>query len=135
MTPKGIGELAEMEFMLEASRKGLTVCKPFTHFCKYDFIVDNGKRLLRVQVKSTAIERFREDRKSSQFSIMVSHGSSKKEHYTKDQIDVFAIFIGPLKVWYFIPVHAVNACKISLNPQGKQSKYAVFKENWDMITN
>lgn len=133
MQPKGIGELAEMEFMLEASKRGLSVSKPFTHFSKYDFIVDNGKRLIRVQVKaSSSIDH---SRNYKPYSVICSHGLGSKKKYTKEHIDFFAVYLQPIKTWYFIPVDVVNALKIALNPKSKTSKYALFKENWNLLFN
>ena len=51
--PKLRGEIAEMAFLLKTARLGLCVSKPYGDSYAYDFIVDTGTRLWRVQVKST----------------------------------------------------------------------------------
>jgi hypothetical protein len=52
MDTKELGDLDELAFVLAASSKGLAVSKPFGDCRRYDLIVDSGRRLLRIQVKS-----------------------------------------------------------------------------------
>jgi hypothetical protein len=62
---------------------------------RYDLIVDSGRRLWRVQVKST---RYVGERR---FSI-TARGCTAA--YTEDEIDFLAVYIVPLDFWYVIPV-------------------------------
>src|SRR6266478_8495353 len=48
------GEAAELAFMLKAVSLGFGVAKPWGDSERYDFILDSGTRLWRVQVKSTS---------------------------------------------------------------------------------
>src|ERR1700758_1283858 len=52
LTRKQRGEMAEAAFVAKAASLGLCLSKPWGESSRYDLIVDNGKRLLRVQVKS-----------------------------------------------------------------------------------
>src|SRR5215831_5698564 len=61
------GELAEMAFMHKAASLGFTVTKPYGESEAYDFIVDSGKRLWRVQVKSGS------SRKREGYRVAVRH--------------------------------------------------------------
>ena len=74
---KDIGELSELEFLIRATKEGLIVSRPFGENQRYDFIVDNGKRRFRIQVKST---NFKE---GNHFQITCSHGSKIKKSYNK----------------------------------------------------
>ena len=51
--PKRRGELAELAFMRKAISLGFGVAKPWGDSDRYDFILDSGRRLWRVQVRST----------------------------------------------------------------------------------
>ena len=53
LNSKAKGELGEMIFLHKASSLGFGVAKPFGDNERYDFILDSGERLWRVQVKST----------------------------------------------------------------------------------
>jgi hypothetical protein len=50
---KRTGELAEAAFLFKAQLLGFHLAKPWGDSERYDFIIDNGQRCLRVQVKCT----------------------------------------------------------------------------------
>lgn len=53
-TCKRQGELSELAFVYKAASLGFIVAKPYGDNERYDFVVDSGQRLWRVQVKSTS---------------------------------------------------------------------------------
>jgi PD-(D/E)XK endonuclease len=57
--PKRTGELFEAAFMLKATLMGFLVAKPWGDSELYDFILDNGDRMWRVQLKCTEVVRAR----------------------------------------------------------------------------
>ena len=50
---KRCGERSEAAFLHKASQLGFGIAKPWGDSERYDFILDNGRRLLRVQIKAT----------------------------------------------------------------------------------
>src|SRR5205807_1544095 len=52
VTGKRLGEVAEAAFLAKASDLGFRVAKPWGDSDPYDFIVETGGRLWKVQVKS-----------------------------------------------------------------------------------
>src|SRR5438046_5733933 len=52
--PKRAGEISEAAFVLRAHSLGFLVAKPWGDSEKYDFVLDAGSKLWRVQPKSTA---------------------------------------------------------------------------------
>jgi len=90
------GEWAELQFMASAAQRGFTVCRPWGESAAYDVGVDHGPNFLRTQVKSTThrcgrgywcdFTRFR-----------------KNNHYTLDEVDLFAACVIPVEAWYLIP--------------------------------
>ena len=52
-TRKALGEAAEAAFLAKATSLGFGVAKTWGDSERYDFILDSGKKLWRVQVKST----------------------------------------------------------------------------------
>src|SRR4051812_20677679 len=50
---KRCGERSEAAFLHKASELGFSIAKPWGDSERYDFILDNGSRLLRVQIKAT----------------------------------------------------------------------------------
>src|ERR1700690_23863 len=53
--PKRTGELSEAAFLLKAQSMGFRVAKPWGDSERYDFILDSGGRLWRVQLKCTEV--------------------------------------------------------------------------------
>ena len=79
------GELAELCFLCRATTLGLTVSKPYGDSARYDFVVDAGGGLLRVQVKSVSLMR------RNDYRIAASSGSRLKRGYSAAEID-FRLF-------------------------------------------
>ncbi|MFZ2009665.1 MAG: group I intron-associated PD-(D/E)XK endonuclease, partial [Candidatus Sulfotelmatobacter sp.] len=47
-----------MMFMVKAAQKGFATAKPYGDSRRYDFILDVGQRLWRVQVKSSSAKQY-----------------------------------------------------------------------------
>ena len=123
-TRKKLGEQAEAAFLNKATSLGLSVAKPWGDSERYDLIVRSGRRLWRVQVKST---RYVGERR---FSI-TARGCTAA--YTEEEIDILAVYIVPLDIWYLIPVKAFAPRKcLRFYPEGKNSRgrYEKYREAW-----
>ena len=105
------GELAELRFMTSAAEHGLRVIKPWGDSSRYDFVVEQTGRFLRVQVKSTSIQP-----RKGYFVCPLCRGRQKP--YTSAQIDFLAVYIVPADTWYVIPIKVLSRAKtgISLCP-------------------
>jgi len=105
--PKRTGELSEAAFLLKAQSMGFQVAKPWGDSERYDFILDSGGRLWRVQLKCTEVLHGRG------YEIQPIYGvyGKGKAGYTADEIDALVVHIGPLNVWYVLPVEVFVPCK------------------------
>ena len=130
MQSKDIGELAEAEFICVAMRNGLIVSQPFGDNQKYDFIVDNGHKSYKIQVKSTSC--FLE--KKNCYQISTAYGTERKNLYTHKDIDFFACYIEPERCWYIIPVNSVHTPNIRIYNDSEASKLTPYKEAWRLLT-
>src|SRR2546425_3920382 len=81
VTGKRRGEMAEAKFLAKASELGFGVAKPWGDSDAYDFIVQTGGRLWKVQVKSAHVAW-----KDGSYSFR-AHGHSYKA-YRADEIDL-----------------------------------------------
>lgn len=133
MLPKNIGELTELRFYLKAFLIGFVVSKPFGDNAKYDFIVDAKGRLSRVQVKSTNVK----DKYTAGdgYRINSSYGATRKNGYTKENIDFLAVYIIPEDTWYIIPISEISGIKtIRFTPQKEcKKRLEIFKNRWDLF--
>jgi len=94
--------IGEVLFLAKTMELGLVASRPFAP-CKYDFIVDNGEELLRVQVKMTSSVTPTQNNGDT-YVVKVASGSKSKKAYTKKDVDVIAILCHPINVWYIIPI-------------------------------
>ncbi|PYX04963.1 MAG: hypothetical protein DMG88_22970 [Acidobacteria bacterium] len=138
--PKRRGELAELAFMYRASSEGISVAKPYGDSHPYDFLVQHGRRLLRIQVKSTFKDpNTKRSRNGYQVIVARVAGKAKGIHYySRDEIDFVVCFIAPVDVWYIIPVEKLGRRHaIRLFPQGKGQPfgglYEDYREAWKLL--
>jgi hypothetical protein len=129
---KRTGELAEAAFLHKAVGLGFRVTKPWGDSERYDFVLDSGRRLWRVQIKCTAVER------AGGYHIQPIHFvyGKNKVVYTADDIDVLAAHVVPLDVWYLVPVAALAAgTSLRLYPDDgcKTARFEKYREGWDLF--
>ena len=130
------GELGELAFIMKTASLGITASKPFGDRRPYDFLVEHGQRLSRVQVKSV----FTRQPGRYGYSICVSqHGYHKKRAtYTAAQIDFIAAYVAPHDAWYVIPLDALCGRQfVRLYPAGKKRSHAglfeKYREAWHLL--
>jgi hypothetical protein len=58
------GNIAEMVVMLEATKRGIVVSKPFTHDARYDLIFDVNGKLFKIQIKRAFLTKERNGKES-----------------------------------------------------------------------
>ena len=120
--------MAEAAFLLKASAMGFGVAKPWGDSERYDFIVDVGGRLLRVQVKSAHLESTH-----NRGGYCVGACKNSFESYTPDEIDLLIAYIVPEDIRYIFPPSAFLTMKSPrLYPHHKQktSKFEQYREAW-----
>ena len=96
---KRAGERSEAAFLNKASQLGFGVAKPWGDSERYDFILDNGRRLLRVQIKATDCLRAQAYETRATYTL----GKGRAVYGPKD-IDFLVAHIATLNVWYVLPV-------------------------------
>lgn len=129
---KRTGEYSEAAFLLKATDEGFGVTKPWGDSERYDFIVDAGRRLWRVQLKCTATLRARGYDVQSIYAV---YGQGKV-CYTAEDIDVLVAYIIPKKTWYVLPVEVfVPSRSLRFYPdiECKRAKWEGYREAWDLL--
>jgi hypothetical protein len=128
------GEIVEIAFLHTVANMGFAVTKPYGDSEPYDFIVDSGNRLWRVQVKSCLY------RNGLTYWVGARHRSPTvpaQGPYTAEQIDILAVDIVPADAWYVIPVNAFSPSTSFGLPStpsgGRCGKYEQFREAWYLM--
>ena len=123
-----VGDMGELAFALNACERDWIVSRPISERQYYDYIVDNGRDRLRVQVKSTEILSRR-----NHYRVNLGHGGRTRVPYTKAEIDFFAIYVVPDDTWYIFSVEeAAGRLGMSI-PRYARIRGTVFErylENW-----
>jgi hypothetical protein len=125
------GDLGEVAFLHKAMELGFVVAQPYGTNHPFDFIVQGGQKLLRVQIKS--VTRMTE----GLYSLCVRRSEGQKRRaYSKSEIDFVAVYIIPEDTWYILPVREVeNRRTLLFRPQGyhRPDIYAHYREAWHLL--
>jgi hypothetical protein len=127
------GEVAELAFMHKAADLGFAVTKPYGDSEPYDFILDAGQRLWRVQVRSTSAPGGLRG-----YFLRTVHGcgGGRRMPYDASQIDFLVAYVIPYSAWYVIPISFVGSRRtINLYPNKPKSraKWEKFREAWCLM--
>ncbi len=129
LTRKQRGEMAEAAFLAKAAGLGFRVSKPWGESSRYDLIVDTGRKLLRVQVKSA--------HRADEFGgyTFHAHGNTARA-YRSSEIDFLAAYVVPVDTWYLFPVEEFRkykSMKLFPSSRRRRSKFEKFREAWWMV--
>lgn len=116
-----LGEYSESLFATRCIEMGYIVSKPFSHYTRYDLVVDVDSVLHRVQVKSTEYLK----KKDNQCHVKID--------YTKEEVDWFAIYFKIFNSWYVLPIEAVGGINHFSVKKDYKSKYNIFKDNFGFV--
>ena len=123
--------------MYRAASEGISVAKPYGDSHRYDFLVQHGRRLLRVQVKSA----FTRPKNAFGYRVIVARMMPSHKHaicYSRDEIDFVVCFIAPVDAWYIIPVEKLGrrqGVHVFPNGQGQRMAglYEDYREAWHLL--
>ena len=90
LSPKQKGNLTELQCLTSFIKYGCTVSIPYGDNARYDFIIDTGKQLLRIQVKTSCW--LDNEEKAFSFNGYSQHSTgngNKRMKYTNKEIDYF----------------------------------------------
>jgi len=134
-TFKERGEWVELLFMAAAALHGYHVLKPWGETLEYDVGIEQRGRLLRVQVKSSTA------RNGTGYLCQFRRNYLVTEPYSIDELDIFATYVIPEKVWYLIPASvillptikvAVTLCPVTALKKNRYL-YEHYRESWGLL--
>ncbi|MGA9307710.1 MAG: group I intron-associated PD-(D/E)XK endonuclease [Candidatus Sulfotelmatobacter sp.] len=132
MTSKQRGELAEMMCMVKAAQKGFATAKPYGDSRRYDFILDVGQRLWRVQVKSSSAKQY-----GSYMVNLQRNANGEVVPYDASEIDFVVAYVMPCDAWFVIPVEAIygrQSAKLCLHGNPRSGRLGKYWEAWGLMT-
>lgn len=127
---KTVGEIGELAFLYRAHLEGLSVSRPYGDNQPYDFIVDNGITLNKVQVKSALTL----GPKSRYRFKLCPGGSVNSVDYESLNVDFIIANIFMLDIWLVIPCVEVQCKYLSFRPdKAKDSRWGKYVGRWDLL--
>ncbi len=126
-----LGDLGEVAFLHKATALGFMVAQPYGLGHPFDFIVQGGRHLFRVQVKAAAHMR------DGLYAVNICRCQGRRNRaYREGEIDFVAVYIIPEDTWYILPVREVeNRQMLMFRPKGYRRRdiYAHYREAWHLL--
>jgi hypothetical protein len=132
LTSKQRGELAEMMFMVKAAQMGFATAKPYGDSRRYDFVVDTGSRLWRVQVKSSSAKQY-----GAYLVNLQRNENGEVVPYDITEIDFVVAYVMPCDAWFVIPVEAAVArksAKLCARENPRSGRLGKYWQAWGLMT-
>jgi len=117
MDLNSIGCIAEYQFAVEAMKRGFFVSFPLLDASPYDCIIDNGKDLKKIQIKSVT-----KDKEIIRCFIKKKNNIT----YSKKEVDYFAIYVQHHNGFYIFK----NNGKIKSLSLGKNIDTKIYFNNF-----
>lgn len=146
MDNRDLGDLGEIKFLEFCVKSGYTVLVPFSgsNKTRYDFVVDTGKNLLRVQVKYISKTNINGNNNiniqfiKGQNGRKTLDGKRKKIHYSPEEIDKFIVYCPDTNKLYDIPNDLWKLSALSLRidntiPKNNQIKRINYAKDFELI--
>lgn len=128
------GGVGEARFISEAIKNGFSISVPFLGSSSYDCLLDNGKKIFKIQVKTIFSQKYKN---KSGYMLSLHFGSKRNKKYrkySKLEADVIVGYIEPLDIFYLFPIEEMDKFfGVSLFPNSKRSKYNKFINNWSIF--
>ena len=131
LSSKQKGNLTELQCLAAFMAEGCGVSIPYGDNSKYDFVVDIGGKLFKIQVKTASLK----DEGAIKFSCRTTHvncSGVKNERYSSNDIDFFATY------WdnkcYLIPIaeSSVEKTLRFIPPKNGQIKGISFAKDYEL---
>jgi hypothetical protein len=125
------GDLGEVAFVHKAMSLGYVVAKPYGQMHRYDFMVEGGPNIWRVQVKTSTCMR------DGKYQLCVQRITHRRcVAYKKSELDFVVAYLMPEKTWYILPVsEVVGRRSILLAPPvfARKDPFAQYREAWHLL--
>lgn len=132
MNTKQTGDLSVAMALQKFLRLGKSVALPFGDRDRYDLILDDNGKLLKIQVK-TGWEESGHIRFSAK-SVTTKNGEWSHQDY-KGQIDAFVVYYPPLDKLYLVPISKCKSTSMNLQlapTKNNQKKNVNFAADFEL---
>jgi len=122
------GRAAEYAFAAKACENDLVVGFPSIEHIPFDYFIFNGSKTYKIQVKSTGLI----PEPGQPYKVTAHKGGvANRAKYTEADCDFLVVFLANLKLFYIIPIKALDTFGLTLYPDRISCKWNLFKEAWE----
>jgi len=126
-TTKQKGDVSELRIVAKLIEQGYTVSMPWGENAPYDLILDCGKDLIKVQIKTGRVK----DGVIHFNNYAVTHNTktTKSKKYNTDDVQMFAIYVPETQGLYLVP-NTLKSTSLRLIPakNGQKEKINMAKD-------
>jgi hypothetical protein len=126
------GDLGEVAFLHKATELGLMVAQPYGTNYPFDFLVQAGQNIYRIQVKAVSHMR------GGLYALITRRNQGLRlRAYSRSEVDFVAVYIIPENTWYILPVREVeNRLTLLFRPKGyhRPDPWAHYREAWHLLS-
>ena len=108
--PCTVGTRTEGIVLAALLERGYEVLVPFGNRAKYDFVIDDGTRLQRVQCKTAHAGTTQGALRFNTYSLSASHDGRRRKCSYRGLVDLFAVYYPPNRCVYLVPVEETPEC-------------------------
>ena len=133
MTSKQVGNITEVQVLLDLMKLGYTVLQPYGDCNRYDLVVEINSKFYRVQCKAASA--CANDQGAFKINCRSTHKSGGKtihHKYSKDEIDYFATNYNGQS--YLIPVEICGTDKKLrlIKPKNNADKNITYAKDYEL---
>jgi hypothetical protein len=125
------GDLGEVAFLHKATELGFMVAQPYGNMHPFDFVVQGGQDLWRVQVKTASHMR------DGLYAVNIFRSEGKRlRPYRASEVDFVAVYIIPDDSWFILPVREVSDRRMLMfrpKVSDRRDIYAHYREAWHQL--
>lgn len=128
MNPSRRGDVTEAVVLSSLMQVGVSVSVPFGDSDRYDLLVDDAGRLLRVQCKTgswvNGTVRFK------LYNSTLEGGDRVERSYSSSEVDAFAVFSPQTETVYWVPISETGTGEMRLRVEEPAANAPRSRINW-----
>lgn len=138
MDTKLKADLAELSVMQILLKKGFNVLKPLGDRLTYDLAVDQGGRLIRLQVKAAWYNQLKKMYLVDNRRTRTNRRQMVRKCYTRDDFEFALICVLEKSAFYIMPVdiftsYASSIAIVENEKRQRLPRSAEYKDRWDFL--
>lgn len=102
---KLIGNMGELRIAYEFTKRGYIVSIPYGDIARYDLVVDSGKKIYRIQVKTILTKTSKENYYTIKNFSTSFRNSNIRKQYNDSEIDFVCVYLNDINKCLAIPIH------------------------------